>query len=400
MASFTTGDFAMPNNRGRRTSYFWVKDPTGDVPVDPYYNYLPISEKEVSILGFDAAGWQSLTDFYMNKEHIEKVYEFGKSPLSSTEESIYLKHHGQEKVESRTEEKKEAIRLKLSTDIKAGLDRLDDTVKDMILQELHDMFGGEEVMTCEELTKKKLTLAEHLNNILGNHLIPFLSYALKNIEDTREKDDNQFSDFNLLKGWVNQANNDLSGLQKTLYGSKAILADTLQENIRRFHKGENMIPIHMVILKRQSNDGEVFMPNLESSGQKLDIGITSAELRFAQKMCQEIPDEEIRLIMTTTFHLKEMVVDSKGRTSFLDIENPWDAIPEVGGNWSRDKSPDKPFAEKPWVKDLIKFNQQCKDNLWSTVSRRPQKKALKQKGNIKKALYVATTLKSYVLVQM
>ncbi len=76
---------------------------------------------------------------------------------------------------------------------------------------------------------------------------------------------------------------DHSGLLTTMWQSKRVIADTLQENVRRYYAGEPLIPIKMVI-RAALGTADEFNPSSQSQAKKEDAFITPAEIRMIFKL--------------------------------------------------------------------------------------------------------------------
>ena len=346
------------------------------------------SENEVTVLGFNAAGWGTLEKVEKKRlgvldpnvsnpeESGSKVYGFGATPVPD-EESIYHRCHiGKEM----SEQKKEIIERFALTVLVASIEHLPLESKNNLINGYNlynkKILGGsdDDAIPLIPISQSDRTLSEHLPDFSIA-----LSYFIKGIgclaplkADTLQLTTQEEEKYLYFQNTLDQlevarphskarlqeyTSTNHESLQDTMWHSKRIIADTLQENIRRYQHDEPLIPIKMVI--SSTHTGAEFNPdpdNQRTIAEKKDAYISPTEVRFMYKMMEEMPDEEIKHIMkeTVTF------LERDGEESFREIPAPWDASWENRPRGQRGEARE-PYAirgELPkWVKQLIDFKE-------------------------------------------
>jgi hypothetical protein len=109
------------------------------------------------------------------------------------------------------------------------------------------------------------------------------------------------------------------------HASKALMVNTTQVNIRRYHLGAPLIPIEMVV----ESEAPAFQADFHGTMQKKFPRWSDAEIRMMYKLMVECPDPEINHIVRQTLSFKTMKSDG----SFIDQPCPWDINEQAMTDW-------------------------------------------------------------------
>ena len=357
------------------------------MPVE--FKPISVSKTEATVLGFNAAGWTALEQSHREKQ--VKVYGFGNTPVSD-EQSTYMRNHEGKDI---SEQKLGAISKFATSSLIAGFERLSMEDKNVLISAFNikwkEIYDQEPIPLLDNSKELSMHLSENTVDVsefllcLGSTLA--FSYDKKTPEgkslltvgankeltgnEAVEKAANILNDLeemrpHTLERFKELVTGDHSGLQSTMWLSKRVIADTLQENIRRYHAGEPLIPIKMVISARSNaspHSPKGFSVSQSGIKNKDDVNITPTELRFIYKLIKETPDEVIKHIMQNTVSFLERT----GEKIFEKADAPWEKASWTDRPRGQRGLKLKSYAERAedqlpvWIKQLIESNKRLDD---------------------------------------
>lgn len=324
-----------------------------------------ISDKEIVVLGFNAAGWSALEADEKSKKKV--TFGFGNTPTKE-EDSHYYQHVKDKQIKG---SKTEFLKGVAASELLANFE------KDLVLSDKRRLIHAYNFMDSAlwidsplGSIKEGMSLREVLENsrVTPYEFIFTLTTLSKSpdllVNSGQEKQDvkrniktlddiitNVDKNFPHSKERFDEIKmNDYSGLQTTIWSSKRIIADTLQENVRRFHAREPLIPMVLSMESEKNN----FQPDKDGMKLKSDAFITPTEIRMIYKLMVEAPDNNIRQIMKETTSFLRQKKDG----SFEKINAPWESNSwkdrprgERGGH--KKEYSERAEGAPKWMQDIV-----------------------------------------------
>jgi hypothetical protein len=176
------------------------------------------------------------------------------------------------------------------------------------------------------------------------------------------RDENLLKEIKSSVGYVNIETKAID-VQKTLAESKRMIVDTLQENLERLQRGENIIPIDMVVSAEATDRRSFFSPNWALVTNKVGFVLTNSEIRMIYKLMHEIDAPLINKIMKESVSFIHTTDHD-----FKRIPPPWESDAKA---WSaRVRSKDRAAHRdrtdediQDWVKELIALSKRTAQQL-------------------------------------
>lgn len=312
--------------------------------------HIVLSSEEVTVLGYNAAGWTDLGN--AEKYKSRTIYGWNNNPLTDGNSYYHLEH----KNTAITPAKRKDIEKYRDTALISAIDSLSIEDKKELLV-LVNIFAKKTGILLDNNLPTHLdtqsTIIEALNDESGNPIsvskfLRCVGYLLPNFHEQINWDEQEKDLSEKIKTKSAALLNKLDekrpynrerltefmtgnsqSLQDTILQSKRVVVDTFQENFRRYFANEDdasetppLIPIKVTI---QANVGtpSAFKNDSENIRLKQDAYITPAELRTIYKLSHEIPDEVVQHIMKSTVIFLE-----KDTHTFRITDSPW-----VDGLW-------------------------------------------------------------------
>lgn len=336
-----------------------------------------IDDKQVTLLGFQAAGWD---DYRKALEAKSTTVYTTTHRIMSKDQSIYWTLHEIQELKKKSQEKKKDPRSVSSALVKVGdiLTSLEESetrraiVTHIIEGVLQNDKNVGDIMVSIETSEKpsEAMLTFLINETFENdpeiysdeaksESINLTGYALVSLlrDDAdlerclkgRDK-----AKFKLLSEWISYVNLDTRSedLQMSLASSKSMIADTLQRNLTLIEEDKPLVPIDFVICSDGSDGSTPFYPEWKRATNKIGHVLTNVEVRMAYKLMKEVDDVLINWIMeqTVSFH-------KKTKSGFERIPSPWAEDRELWANRQRSRGKlaycmREEESLQPWIRAL------------------------------------------------
>jgi len=323
---------------------------------------MSLSDSEVVVLGYNAAGWFALEASERSKG--KKVFGFGDPPIKP-DNSYYDKHHtGKEISDSKKDFLKSVAANELVQNIDITLNTTEKNALIKIYNSISDLIYLDDYVS--DVTEK-----ETLKSVLANANISahqFFWLIASSLEKPQHLDMATAEEITNMKGTINTTiekvnekcnhsqerydeirTNDYSGLQTTMWASKRIIADTFQENVRRHYAKEPLIPLMITIGTEKTS----FSPDIKDMKDKNDGFVTPTEIRMIYKLMEELPNDELKEIMRETVSFFK----EQSNGSFEKTESPWASLSwedRPRGQRGETKEPYFKRESLPkWINDII-----------------------------------------------
>ena len=282
------------------------------------YN-ITFSDTEVCVLGVNAAGW---TELHKQEKDARKiVYGFGHTPLDDGDSFYHLHHQGREMSEAN----KNFFKATTSGEL---LDRMDQSLSFEQKNELikvydaicncigidNDITLGSNQSLKQALEKAKVdpyyflfSIGSSIKKKQGLVDLGMQLETVNTIEGTMKKlletTDSMFPCSSVRYKEI--ATSDFTSVQIVMWESKRIIADTFQENLRRYYAKKPLISIKMTISSDQRN----FSIDLPYVKDKSDAFVSSSEIRMIYKLMNEVTEPVSKEIMSYTVSFLKQKTD-------------------------------------------------------------------------------------------